>query len=152
MRLMLAGVLGLKGEYDAAIAEYDDMLSQQPGSMVVANNLASLLAEHRTDKASLDRAFSVATLLRKSQAPQFKDTLGWIYYHQGDYKTAISLLEEAAAELPNVPDVRYHLGMSYIATGQPGKAVEQLKKALELAADNRELQAKIKAAQEKVAL
>jgi hypothetical protein len=44
------------------------------------------------------------------------------------------------------------LGMRYFATGEPGKAVEQLRKALELAADNRELQAKIKAAQEKVAL
>jgi cellulose synthase operon protein C len=152
MRLMLAGVLGLKGDYDAAIAEYDDILMREPGSMVVANNLASLLAEHRTDKASLDRAFSVATILRKSQAPQFKDTLGWVYYCQGDYKTASSLLEEAAAELPNVPEVRYHLGMTYIATGQPVKAVEQLKKALELAADNRDLQSKIKVAQEKAAI
>jgi hypothetical protein len=42
--------------------------------------------------------------------------------------------------------------MSYVATGQLAKAAEQLKKARELAADNTDLQAKIKAAQEKAAI
>ena len=36
------------------------MLKQQPGSLVVINNLASLLADHRTDKASLEQAESLA--------------------------------------------------------------------------------------------
>jgi cellulose synthase operon protein C len=152
MHLTLAGVLELKGDYEAAIAEYEYMLKQQSGSMVVANNLAGLLSNHRTDKASLDRAYSLAAVLRKSQVPFFKDTLGWIYYQRGDYKSAISLLEEAAAELPDLASVRYHLGMSYVATGQLAKAAEQLKKARELAADNTDLQAKIKAAQEKAAI
>ena len=84
--------------------------------------------------------------------PSFKDTLGWIYYQQGDYKNAIPLLEQAAAELPDRPLVRYHLGMSYIAIGELAKATEQLKKAHELALDNSALQTKIKAAQEKAAI
>jgi len=89
--------------------------------------------------------------LRKSQVPNFKDTLGWIDYLRGDYKSATGLLEEAAAALPNRAIVRYHLGMSYIATGQVAKASEQFKKALALAPDSA-LQEKIATAQKKTAM
>ena len=121
--MALAAVFAQSGDYEAAIAEYEYLLKQQPGSVIVANNLASLLADYRTDKASLERAHSLAAILRKSQVPQFKDTLGWVSYRRGDYKSAMSLLEEAAAELPNLPDVRYHLGMNYIADGPIGKGL-----------------------------
>jgi Flp pilus assembly protein TadD len=107
-------------------------LKEQPGSLVIANNLASLLSEHRSDKASLERAHALAKSLTKSQIPQFKDTLGWISHLRGDTRTAISLLEEAATELPNNPSVRYHLAMSYIRAGQPEKAKAELRKASEL--------------------
>ena len=146
LQLTLAGLLEAKGEYEPAIAEYESMLKDQPGSMIVANNLASLLADHRTDKASLERANSLAVLLTKSQIPQFKDTLGWVAYQRGDYTAAISLLEGAAAQLPNVPLVHYHLGMSYLATGQDAKASEQFNKARELAPNDAELKMKIDAA------
>jgi tetratricopeptide (TPR) repeat protein len=74
-------------------------------------------------------------VLRKSDVPSFKETLGWIDYLREDYASATGLLEQAAAALPNRPLVRYHLGMSYINGGQMGKASEQLKKALELTPD-----------------
>ena len=146
LRLTLAGLLEAKREYEPAIAEYESMLKDQPGSMVVANNLASLLTDHRTDKASLERANSLASLLKKSQIPQFKDTIGWIAYQRGDYPAASSLLEGAVAQLPNIPTVHYHLGMTYLATGQDSKASEQFKKARELAPNDTELNTKIDAA------
>lgn len=136
----------MKGEYEPAIAEYETMLKEQPGSMIVANNLASLLADHRTDKASLERANSLAVLLTKSQVPQFKDTLGWVNYQRENYKAAVPLLEGAEAELPNVPLVHYHLAMSYLATGQDAKASEQFKKARDLSPNDAELKQKIDAA------
>jgi len=101
--------------------------------LIVANNLATLLADYRSDKASLDKAQALAASLRKSPIPQFKDTLGWVSYREGDYRSAVTLVEEAAADLPNLAVVRYHLGMSYLATGQTDKGVQQLKKALDLA-------------------
>jgi tetratricopeptide (TPR) repeat protein len=148
IQMTLAGILELKDDYEAAIAVYEGLLKQQPGSMIVANNLASLLSDHRTDKASIERAYSVAAMLRKSQVPSFKDTLGWVYYLRGDYKSATSLLEEASAALPTRAMVQYHLGMSYVATGQIGKASKQFKKALALGPDN-SLRQKIAAAQKK---
>ena len=146
LRMASANLLELKRDFDGAINEYEAMLKDQPGSMVIANNLASLLADHRTDKASLDRANSLGLLLSKSQVPQFKDTLGWIAYQRDDYRSALSLLESAGAALPNNALVRYHLGMSYLATGQSDKASEQFKKARDLAPNDTELITKIDAA------
>ena len=123
LHMILANALERKGDYEAAISEYEFMLDKQPGNLIAANNLASLLLDHRTDKASLKRAQSLAAVLRKSQIPQFKDTLGWASYHQGDYRTAVSLSEEAAAALPDQAAVRYHLGMGYIAISQLSQGI-----------------------------
>jgi tetratricopeptide (TPR) repeat protein len=149
--LILGGALDLKGDHEGAIAEFERLLKRQPGSLMVANNLASLLADHRTDKESLERAYSLAASLRKVQVPSFKDTLGWIHHRRGEHRNAIGLLEEAVAGLPNSPLVRYHLGMSYLADGQLAKASEQLNKALELSPD-RGLQQKIQTARQKAAI
>jgi len=151
LRKGLAEILVRTGDYEAAIEENEYLLKQQPSSLVVANDLANLLSDHRTDKASIDRAYSIAKVLRNSPVASFQDTLGWIDYLRGDNKSAVSLLEEAAKKLPNVSWVRYHLGMSYIATDQLEKASEQLNKALELAIGV-ELVQKIRAAQEQLAV
>jgi cellulose synthase operon protein C len=136
LHMILASVLERKADYESAISEYELMLDKQPANLILANNLASLLLDHRRDAASLKKAQSLAAFLRKSEIPQFKDTLGWASYHNGDYRTAVSQSEEASAALPDQALVRYHLGMGYIATGQLSKASEQLKKALELAPNN----------------
>ena len=95
LRLAAAGIEELQGNHEAAITGYDALLKEQPGSLVIMNNLASLLSDYRSDQASLDRAHSLAVSLTKTDVPQFKDTLGWIQYRQGDFKSAIDLLEEA---------------------------------------------------------
>jgi tetratricopeptide (TPR) repeat protein len=144
LHLSSAGVLEMKGNYEAAISEYENLLKQQPGSLIVMNNLASLLADHRTDKASLEQAELLAASLQNSQVAQFKDTLGWVYNRQGDFKASVPLLEEAAASLPNSALVHYHLGMSYLGVGQSTKASDQLKQALGQTT-NSDLQTKINA-------
>jgi tetratricopeptide (TPR) repeat protein len=143
LHMILANAYERNADYETAISEYEVIQEKQPGNLIVINNLASLLLDHRSDKASLKKAQSLAAALRKSQIPQLKDTLGWASYHQGDYRTAVSLSEEAVAALPDQAAVRYHLGMGYIAISQPAKASEQLKKALELAPGN-ELAEKIR--------
>ncbi|SHG98790.1 tetratricopeptide repeat protein [Bradyrhizobium erythrophlei] len=148
LHMILAGALERKADYETAISEYEFVLDKQPANLIAANNLASLLLDRRTDKASLKKAQSLAAGLRNSPIPQFKDTLGWVSYLQGDYRTAVSLSEEAAAALPDQAAVRYHLGMGYISTGQPSRAAEQLGKALKLGPNN-ELADQIRAALKK---
>lgn len=148
LQLMMASASEQKADYELAISAYQYVLDREPSNLIATNNLASLLLDHRTDDVSLKKAKSLAAFLRKSDVPQFKDTLGWASYQQGDYRIAVSLAEEASAALPDQAAVRYHLGMSYIATGQTGKATEQLKKALELAS-NTTLAEQIRAALKK---
>jgi tetratricopeptide (TPR) repeat protein len=150
LKLTLTSILEQTGKVDAAISEYEALLADDPSSLIAANNLASLLADHRSDKESLDRSRTLAASLRKSPVPQFKDTLGWVDYRQGDYKSAVPLLEEAVAALPNLPVVHYHLGMSYIAIGEPAKATEQLQLASKATADG-DLKGKIEAAMKNTA-
>ena len=123
LHMILASVLERKGDYESAISEYEFMLDRQPANLILANNLASLLLDHRTDEASLKKAQSLAAILRKSEIPQFKDTLGWASYRQGDYRTAVALSEEASAALPDQAAIRYHLGMGYIATDQTRQSI-----------------------------
>jgi len=147
LRLSVAGIFEAKKDYEKAIAEYDALLKDDPGSMIVANNLASLLTDRRGDQASIDRAVTISAVLAKSQLPQFKDTLGWVYYRKGDYRRALPLLEEASTSLSNNPWVQYHLGMTYAAVGDQAKAAEQFAKASELGGNDSELKEKLAAAQ-----
>jgi cellulose synthase operon protein C len=130
LHMALATLLEATNDYEAAISEYERVLNLQPSSVIAANNLASLLLDHRTDKASLAQAQALAARLRQSPVPQFRDTLGWARYHSGDVAEAVPLLQEAADALPDLAVVHYHLGMSYLATGQAAKAVEEFKAAL----------------------
>ena len=145
-RLTAANLLILKGDPEAAVAQYESILKDQPNSLLAINNLASLLLDNRSDKESLRQAFALADRLKNSNLPQFEDTVGWAQYKQGDYASAVSTLEKAQARMPNLAAVRYHLGMSYVATGQANKAADQFKAAFALEPDGTPLKASIQSA------
>lgn len=146
VRLSAAGLQIQKGDHNAAISQYEAILKDQPTSLVAINNLVSLLLDYRSDKASLDRAYSLSDSLKNSNVPQFQDTLGWAQYRRGEVKDAIATLEGAAAKATDLAAVHYHLGMSYAAAGQPDKSAEVLKKALALEPDGTALKESIRAA------
>jgi tetratricopeptide (TPR) repeat protein len=66
------------------------------------------------------------------------DNLGWIYYQKGAYQSAIGLLQEALKlqeknkQMPDNPDIHYHLGMAYVKVGQSGNARQQLERMLKI--------------------
>ena len=122
------------------------ILQDQPNSLVAANNLVSLLLDNRSDKPSLERAFALSEKLKSSNVPQFQDTFGWAQYKRGDFKGAIATLEPAAASMPNLSAVHYHLGMSYAAAGQTEKAAERFKTAFSLEPDGTPLKDSIRSA------
>jgi pentatricopeptide repeat protein len=144
-RLALAGLHIQKGDNDTAITEYESILKDQPKSIVAINNLVSLLLDNRSDSESLKRALALSDELKNTNVPQFQDTFGWAQYKRGDYKTAVSVLENAAGKLPNLAAVHYHLGMSLKATGAADKAQEQFKIAIGLEPDGSPLKEKIRA-------
>ena len=121
------------GDYQGAIAIYEDMYARAPNAVIVANNLASLLSAHRSDEESLARAWTIARRLRGSDVPAFQDTYGWIAHQRGEYEEAVEHLEPAARGLPNDPMVQAHLGLTYLALARPEEALEQLRRAVNLA-------------------
>ena len=81
-------------------------------------------------KASLERAATLAASLKKSPVPQFEDTVGWVTYRSGDYQSAVPLLQQASAAMPDLAVVHYHLAMGYLKVGQASKAADEFKTAL----------------------
>lgn len=131
-----AGLLERAADIDGAIEIYERMYAVNSGNMIVANNLASLLATHRADDASLERAFAVARRLRGQELPAFQDTYGWIEARRGNHAEALPYLESAAEGLPDDPLVQYHLGITYVALERPEDARRILTRALEIAGDS----------------
>lgn len=133
LNITLASLYETLGDFNEAINIYENMLKIRPDADIVANNLASLLTEHKSDKASFNKAYNLSQRFKRSDVPQFIDTFGWASYRVGKYADASLLFERALKLLPNVPDFHYHLGMNYLAKDNKPMAREELEKALRLA-------------------
>jgi len=69
------------------------------------------------------------------QLPQdgyIRDSLGWVYYKQGDYQEAVRQLEMAASLEKDDPTILEHLGDAYRQVDKLDAAVENYGKAVEL--------------------
>ncbi|MXQ06419.1 tetratricopeptide repeat protein [Alphaproteobacteria bacterium GH1-50] len=131
-----ASFLERANDIDGAIAIYEQLYETNSNSLVVANNLASLLATYREDEASKQRAFAVGRRLRGTDVPPFQDTYGWLLYRQGEFAEALTYLEPAAQALASDPIVQYHLAMTYLAVEREADALAQFRLAVELADEN----------------
>ncbi|MEM7505790.1 MAG: tetratricopeptide repeat protein [Pseudomonadota bacterium] len=132
----LAQYREVQGRFDEAIDVYDRLYDRVPDSLLVANNLASLLSDHRADQPEqVERAYTIASRLRPSDLPQYRDTYGWTRYLKGEYKIALERIGPVVEALPNNPWVHYHLGMVYVALERPGDARPHLDQALGLAGE-----------------
>jgi tetratricopeptide (TPR) repeat protein len=131
-RLMFvaAGEREVQGDFEGAIAIYEDLYARDTASVLIANNLASLIATHRDDADSLARAFAIARRLHGTEVPQFADTYGWILSRRGEYEEALPYLERAAVALPDDPLVQYHLGVTQYRAGRAEEAQQSLDRAL----------------------
>ncbi|MDU6668263.1 MAG: tetratricopeptide repeat protein, partial [Bradyrhizobium sp.] len=146
LRLSQASLSLARGDNDGAIAAYEAVLKDDPNALLAVNNLASLLLDERTDRASLDRAVQLAERLKSSDLPQFQDTYAWAQVKRGNTAEAVKLLESVIARVPSFSAARYHLAQGYLAMGRAAQANEQLKLALGAEPDGTPLKDKIRAA------
>jgi len=134
-----ASFLERAGDIDGAIAIYEGLYETDSNSIIVANNLASLLSTWRDDAESLDRAWIIARRFSEADIPALQDTYGWIAFRRGETDTALPYLEAAAEGLSGDPLVQYHLGRTYEDLGRSDDAQQQYARAIEIAgpADSR---------------
>jgi tetratricopeptide (TPR) repeat protein len=121
------------GRPDDAIALYEGVLARNPDSPAAMNNLAILLVNYRTDSDSLARAQKLADQLASSSLVQVIDTRGWVKYKSGDFYGAEALLQRAVDQVPDSPELRYHLGMAQLRSGETEPAEQNLETALRAA-------------------
>ncbi len=133
--LTLSGIIhaGL-GNYDDAQRSYESALRINPNSVLLLNNLAYLLSEHR------DRPEEAYVHAKKAHelAPDntdISDTLGWIEYRRGHYREALQLLSEVQEKLADRPEVgapeaEAHLGLTLYMMDQEDAARTALATAL----------------------
>lgn len=118
------------GRPDDAIALYDGVLAKSPQSTLAANNLAMLLVTYRSDTASLARAQKLAEQLDASSEVSLIDTRGWVKFKSGDFHGAESLLQQAVDKAPAAPEMRYHLAMAQLRSGEQQAAEQNLESAV----------------------
>jgi tetratricopeptide (TPR) repeat protein len=129
LTLALASLYERQGKVDDAISQYEAALEKAPDALVVANNLAMLLIDHKPD--SHDRAKKLIEPLKAANNPAFLDTVGWVQFKTGDIDAAIPNLEQAVKAAPEAAVLQYHLGMALLKKGDKAAATEALKKAVD---------------------
>ena len=126
LKLSQASIFEATKRFDEAIKVYEEMILVRPDSDILANNLASLLTDHRTDKPSMTRAYELAKISKDSQIPQFLDTYGWASYKTGNFDEAEKALKTAIAKSPEVAIFHYHLAKVYLAKNDNAQAKQTL--------------------------
>ncbi|MBL8200249.1 MAG: tetratricopeptide repeat protein [Chromatiales bacterium] len=131
LSMLMATEYEQAGRFDDALQVYEAVVKAAPAYEPGINNLAALLLDRRTDKASHARALELAKGLAKTENPAMLDTLGWAHYRAGQYTEAVSVLERVVAKAGQFPIFRYHLGMAYLGAGNPVGAKQELRQAVE---------------------
>ena len=128
--------------YEASDNAYAQALALSPDNAVVLNNLAYSLAER---EIRLDEAlrFAKRAVEIEQRNSSFMDTLGWVYYKQGDYKKAEEWVSKAIDAGARGATTFEHLGDIQVKLGDLSAAVNLWNKSLELNPDNEQLQQKI---------
>jgi len=131
---LLGQVYAYVGDLSRAQQAYQDALKVDPDFYLAQMNLARLFADHG---GSLTDALQLAQKAKASQPddPNVNDTLGWVYYKQGLYASAVPVLEAAVAKDPQVAAFQFHLGLVYLAAGQRARAHASLQNSLNLGLD-----------------
>jgi len=126
----------VKSDWKKAEEAYQTALALNSQNPMASNNLARVML--RTG-GSLDVALSLAQSARRElpDSPAIVDTMGWIYYQKGVYSLAVGNLQEALKlqernNLPDNPDIHYHLAMTYEKISQPAMARQQFEQVLKI--------------------
>ena len=126
--MTLALVYEKMQNYAKARDAYEKLLSINPNFVTALNNLAYLYTEQLNN---LDKAYELARKARdlQSQDAAVGDTLGWVLYKRGDYRQALTILQESAEKAADNPEIQFHLGMTAYMMGQTDMAKAALRKA-----------------------
>jgi predicted Zn-dependent protease len=123
---MAADIEVARGNHPAAIARYRSWLELDGSSVLALNNLAYLMAIDSPDEA-LKLAQQAVELAPDDAA--VRDTMGWVYYRKGIYRSAVEHLKISVAK-ESTPQHQFHLAMAYMKVGDQDLGRQMLVTAL----------------------
>lgn len=130
------------GQFERSEELFDKCLSLNPEHAEAFNYVAYMWAERgvNLDKAKeyVEKALSIVP-----DSGAFVDTLGWIYYMQGDYDAALNEIERAVSMLPDDATVIDHLGDVLLKLGEVDQALPKWKRSFVLDPDNEKVADKL---------
>jgi|GEM_PF-2010776 len=114
----LANILWLSNDREEAQWHMEQAYKTDKRLVVVANNLAWLLAH--TDPPDLDRALTLArNAVAENPDPRFRDTLGTVLMKQGNYEEALTEFENALKTTDSKSPIHEKLAFVYEQLGKP---------------------------------
>jgi tetratricopeptide (TPR) repeat protein len=125
--LLLARTNRESGDRASEIEAYRAALSVDSTNLIALNNLAYELAGSSPEEAL---KFAQQALEEAPTESSIQDTLGWIYYRRGLYSIAVPYLKNAVEKDPN-PRRQFHLGMTYLKTGDQVAGQRLVREALQ---------------------
>jgi tetratricopeptide (TPR) repeat protein len=135
LRLQLAEVYLRRATHDQAIAQYEAILKDHPRNEAATNNLASMLLDTRSDKATAERALQLTRRFKDSPNLAYMDTFGWAQVRADRVDEGLLALRKVIDKAPNVPVFQYHLGVALHRKGDLQGAKPLLQKAAEAKTD-----------------
>ncbi len=128
LKLQLAE-LQMQANPQQALAEYQQILQQQPNNIIALNNLAWIY--HNMGNFSEALTYAKQANQLKPDIAQIKDTYGYMLLKSGNTTEAITVLEQSYL-LQNDDEIALHLVEALIANQQKDKAQQVLDKLQEL--------------------
>jgi len=126
----------LEGDHPAALASFQEAIRLNPNSAAALNNTGALLLERPA--ADIDPLpFLMRAIEKNPENVLFRDTLGWYYFKKGMFAEATIEIGKAFIYDPKNLEVRVHFATVLEWIGKEQEALEQWKKVLELADDER---------------
>jgi tetratricopeptide (TPR) repeat protein len=133
------------GDYDGAIAIYNDVIAKATENKMKPADVAKLemdlgvMYEKKKDHANAEAAYRKALDIDPDRTEAY-DGLGNVYQAQNRPDEAIKLFQEAAAKQPTNGKFTYDLGLFLWSKGKNDEAYETLTKAAALLPDNPEVE------------
>lgn len=125
----LAAIQERDEAFEKAAKTYEKVLELNPQNVQVMDRLARLYDDHLNQRAKALEWAKQAHSLEPDKAG-ISHLLGQLAYETGDYKWALSLLQEAAREMPE-PRVQFDLAWAYYGVGRADEAEAALRNILQ---------------------
>ncbi len=126
--LALAGAYAQGGEFDKAIALYEELIQNNASNILALNDLAWYLRDRNPAKALeyAQRAYDLAP-----ESPDIVDTLAMVQLSNGQVERARRSIERALQKAPDNRAIRYHSAVIAEASGDTWEATRLLSELLQ---------------------